>query len=133
MYTNIKNIIYDRLLKAKDQNPVILWSGGPFSSLVWWIALKELNLNYPLIFVDTGDLPPALYAHIASMKQKFNLDLQIIQGKVEDVIKDGKYGVYLTGKELEGTTTVIPEGQESWNYLKSFPLKFFGGVNKLLK
>lgn len=133
MYAEIKNHIYKILSDHKEKKTAILWSGGPYSTLVIWLAQKELNLKFPVIFVDTGDLPPSLYGHIASQKQDLGLDLEIKQGKLEDVIKSGEYEVYLTGHPFEGATAVVPEGQESWNYLKSFPMKFYGGIKHLLK
>ncbi len=133
MYAEIKNYIYDKLLSVKEKKTAILWSGGPYSTLVWWVAYKELNLNYPIIFVDTGDLPPSLYAHIASMKQKYSLPVEIAMGKVEDIIKKHEYDVYLSGNQLEGALKVVPDGRESWNYLKSLPVIFYGGVKNLLK
>lgn len=133
MYAEIKNYIYDKLLGNKDKKTAILWSGGPYSTLVWWIAYKELNLRLPVIFVDTGDLPPSLYGHVAAMKQKNDLELEIKQGKIEDVIKSGEYDVYLTGRPLEGAIAVVPDSRESWNYLKSLPMTFFGGIKRILK
>ena len=59
MYNKIRDQIYEKLLENKDKQAAVLWSGGPYSTLVWFIAKYDLNLNLPIIFIDSGDLPPS--------------------------------------------------------------------------
>lgn len=127
MYEAIKHQIYDSYSRVLDKKVAILWSGGPYSTLAWWIAYNDLNLRLPMVFVDNGDLPPALYAHVAKMRQMFKLEVSVVTGKLEDVIKElsSQYDVLISGKPIEGATCIIPEGQETWNYLKSLPMPFF--------
>lgn len=132
MYDTIKNQIYSKLLENKDKQTAILWSGGPYSTLVWFIAYNDLSLRLPIIFVDTGDLPPALYAHIAKIRNAKKIDLTIISGKVEEVIaaQKDRYEILYTGKPVEGGTCIVPEGPETWNYIKSLDMSFYGGIRK---
>jgi 3'-phosphoadenosine 5'-phosphosulfate sulfotransferase (PAPS reductase)/FAD synthetase len=134
MYDQIKKEIYEKLLENKDKSTALFWSGGPYSSLVWFVAYVDLNLRFPIIFVDTGDLPPTLYAHIAKIRNLYKLDLTIISGSLKDIIEAHKnrYEILYSGKPLEGTTTIIPEGPETWNYIKSLNMPFFGPARKLV-
>jgi 3'-phosphoadenosine 5'-phosphosulfate sulfotransferase (PAPS reductase)/FAD synthetase len=132
MYDTIKNQIYSKLLENKDKTTAILWSGGPYSTLLWFIAYNDLSLKLPVIFIDTGDLPPALYAHVAKMRTAYKLDLTIISGKIEEVIpaQKNRYEILYSGKDIEGATNIIPDSPETWNYLKSLPMPFYGGVKR---
>jgi 3'-phosphoadenosine 5'-phosphosulfate sulfotransferase (PAPS reductase)/FAD synthetase len=133
MYDLVRKEIYEKFLANKEKKTAILWSGGPYSSLLWFVAYNDLNLRLPIIFVDTGDLPPALYAHVTKLRKDYKLDLTIISGKVEDVIKNNKdFEVLYTGKAVEGGTCIIPNSPETWNYLKSLAMPFFKGVKRLM-
>lgn len=132
MYDTIKNQIYAKLVENKDKPTAILWSGGPYSTLVWFIAYNDLNLKLPVIFVDTGDLPPSLYAHIARIRNSNKLDLTIISGTLEAIIpaQKNRYEILYTGKPIEGGTCIVPEGQETWNLIKSLTMPFFEQARK---
>lgn len=132
MYDEIKNKIYEQFIDNKGKKTAILWSGGPYSSALWFLAYKDLSLEIPVIFVDTGDLAPTLYAHIQRQKQIHRFTLEIKQGKLEDTVKELKkdYEVLYSGRPLEGAITIIPDHPETWNFIRSLNMVFYGGVKK---
>jgi 3'-phosphoadenosine 5'-phosphosulfate sulfotransferase (PAPS reductase)/FAD synthetase len=132
MYNKIRDQIYEKLVENKDKQTAVLWSGGPYSTLVWFIAYYDLGLKLPIIFVDTGDLPPSLYSHVAAIRNSHKLDLTIISGKLEEIIpaQKNRYEILYTGKPIEGGTCIIPDSPETWNYIKSLTMPFFSGIRK---
>lgn len=132
MYNDIKQKIYNHLISNTGNKVAILWSGGPYSSLVWFLAKKHLNLDLPIIFIDTGDLPPSLYAHIVKTQRDHGLNVEIVQGNLQKVINDQKkrYDVLFAGRPIDGAVCVVPESPDTWNFIKSLSLPMFGGVKK---
>lgn len=132
MYDLIRKPIYDALIGNKDKPTAILWSGGPYSSLLWFIAYVDLKMRIPVIFIDTGDLPPSLYSHIVRTRDTYKLDLTIISGTLKDVIpaQKNRYEILYSGKPIEGGTTIIPDSPEAWNFLKSLNMPFYGPPRK---
>jgi hypothetical protein len=51
---------------------------------------------------------------------------------LEDVIKEQlkSYEILYSGRKVEGGTTIIPEDPETWNFIRSLNMPFFGGVKK---
>ncbi len=124
IYTSIQDAI-------KGKRAVLAWSGGPWSSLLWWIAYRDLGLKLPIVFIDTGDHPVRLYSLIASIKNQYNLSVETIiceKGEFEKEIKKltVKYDIVLTGKQLEIEKTYAPfdQSQEVWNLLKTLGVPF---------
>lgn len=132
MYDKIKNHLYEKLIENKDKTAAVLWSGGPYSTLAWFIAYFDLSIKLPIIFVDSGDLPPSLYSHITRLRNKYKLDLTIISGKLEEIIpaQKNRYEILYTGKEIAGGTCIIPDTPETWNFIKSLDMPFYGTVKK---
>jgi 3'-phosphoadenosine 5'-phosphosulfate sulfotransferase (PAPS reductase)/FAD synthetase len=132
----IKEEIYKNLLGCDPQNTIIAWSGGPYSSLIWWVAYHDLNLKFPLIFIDDHSLSPALYAFIEETRRKYNLNVEIIQvepGKLFDKLKElADNKKVLIGKKLEFGICPLPQTPQTWNYLKLIGVKFFSTKKGLL-
>jgi len=68
-----------RVIKKYQKEAICLWSGGKDSTVMMLLALK-VNPKIPIVFVDTGVLPPETLEYVAYMRTKFKIkNLHIIK------------------------------------------------------
>jgi len=68
----------ENVLVAADllfDNPAIAWSGGKDSTLLLWIATQRLNLDYPVIFINTQLLFPETIEFVHKIAKQWGLNL----------------------------------------------------------
>jgi 3'-phosphoadenosine 5'-phosphosulfate sulfotransferase (PAPS reductase)/FAD synthetase len=122
----IKNQLYKFFL-SREKDFTIAWSGGPFSSLLWFIAYTHLNLRPKVVFIDDGKLPVSLYSFIESTRRKYNLDFQMIQcepGKIMETLK-ALPGEVITGKRRDFGVCPTENLTETWNFLKTISTPYY--------
>ena len=138
--SELKQEIYKKIREAiNGKKAVLAWSGGPWSSFLWWVIYRDLGLKLPIVFIDTGDHPVRLYSFIASVRNQYKLSVETIickEGEFEKEIKKltERYDIVLTGKKLEIEKTHAPleQSQKIWNLLKTYGVPFLKSKRTML-
>lgn len=132
----VRQKIYEAIKEHKitPENAVVAWSGGPYSTLVWFVVLQELGIKLPVIFVDDSAQPVGVYSFVERIRRKYDLNFEIRQcetGKVFEELKKEKR-IVLTGKPLDFGLCILPQTRETWNFLKSISMPFFKVAKRTL-
>lgn len=138
--SDLRQQIYAKIQEAiKGKKAALAWSGGPWSSLLWWIVYRDLGLKLPIAFIDPGNHPVRLYSFIAATKNQYKLSVETIicdKDELDDELKKltEKYDIVLTGKKLELEKTYAPfeQSQEVWNLLKTHGVPFLAPKRTML-
>jgi len=131
----LKEEIYQNL--AKPGKRLIAWSGGPYSSLIWWLAYKDLGLEIPLLFVDDGEQEVNLYSHIAKVRKEYKLPVitaicEPKQVMIELAKRAKLVDTLFTGKKLEFGYCPFERNLNVWNLLKTLNIPFYSKKKSML-
>lgn len=134
----LKQTIYSNIINALDsgKNVVLAWDGEAYSSLIWWLIKVDLNRDIKCVFIDDENQAPSLYSHIADIKMRKKLDVEMIRvpkGKTqEELLKlPQKYDLVITGKPVGGCYCPFPaDDQKVWNLMKTLGVPFWSGKKK---
>lgn len=132
---DLKTEIYKNLNKPGKR--LIAWSGGPYSSLIWWLAYRDLGLEIPLLFVDDKEQEVGLYSHIARVRGKYKLPVITAFCEPKQVLaelqKRGKLvDTLFLGKKLEFGYCPFERDANVWNLLKTLGVPFFKKKRSML-
>jgi len=135
----VKQEIYNKLAELKESKKkiVLAWDGRPYTTLIWWLAYKDLGYELPIVFLDNNKHDPKMYSFVHDVINKYKLKAQIVICKN---IAEGMAGLVEThdivltasGIEKDGSikkvnigTNIIPPTMEAWNLLKTLGVPYY--------